>query len=103
MPGAGSGGARAHGVFDRSVGRPHGRDLRGGARGMTGKVSPRAWAAVAAALLTAVFLLSWWNRFLGGTGVDSVFLFAARELLQGRMPYRDFDLVVPPFEVFKSA
>jgi hypothetical protein len=63
----------------------------------------RLAAIAAATAFTALFLWSWWNRFTAGTGVDSVFLFAGRELLAGRIPYRDFGLVVPPLEIFKAA
>lgn len=63
----------------------------------------RMVAVVSATAFTALFLISWWNGFMAGVGVDSAFLFAARELLAGRFPYRDFGFVVPPLEVLKGA
>lgn len=63
----------------------------------------RLHGAVLASLVTLVFHLLWWNRFLGGTGVDGVFLLTGLEMLEGRMPYKDVTLLVPPLDAIVSA
>jgi hypothetical protein len=65
--------------------------------------SPLVLAAALAALLSCVFMLLWWDRFLAGTGVDGSFYYAARLILEGRIPYRDFNMSVPPLEALKVA
>lgn len=66
------------------------------------KHSP-VFAAALAALLAGAFMLMWWDRFLGGTGVDGSFFVSARLILEGKIPYRDFNMSVPPFEALKVA
>ena len=62
-----------------------------------------SWAApLAAAALTVAFVALWWNRFLGVT-TDGWFPLYAHQLLAGKLPYRDFYLVVPPLHVFEVA
>lgn len=52
--------------------------------------------------LNLAFLLSFWNRFLG-PGVSGMFLEFASRLLSGKVPYKDFYVVVTPFYIFKTA
>jgi len=52
--------------------------------------------------LNLAFLLSFWNRFLG-PGVSGMFLEFACRLLSGKVPYRDFYVVVTPFYIFRTA
>ncbi len=52
--------------------------------------------------LNLAFLLSFWNRFLG-PGVSGMFLEFASRLLSGKVPYRDFYVVVTPFYIFRTA
>jgi hypothetical protein len=44
---------------------------------------------------TLLFILPWWNRYLGITN-EGWYQFFGKQILQGRMPYRDFYLFVPP-------
>lgn len=60
-------------------------------------------AATLTAILAGGFVLLWWNRFLGGNAVDGNFFAAARLILEGKIPYRDFNLSVPPLEALKVA
>lgn len=52
--------------------------------------------------LNLAFLLSFWNRFLAPS-VSGMFLEFASRLLSGKVPYRDFYVVVTPFYIFKTA
>lgn len=61
-----------------------------------------ALAVVIAVGLNLAFLLSFWNRFLG-PGVSGMFLEFACRLLSGKVPYRDFYVVVTPFYIFRTA
>jgi len=61
------------------------------------------FTAALAALLAGAFMLLWWDRFLGGTGVDGSFFVSARLILEGKIPHRDFNMSVPPFEALKVA
>lgn len=63
----------------------------------------RIWSVVLIALVTVVFYSFWWNRFLGGSGVDGVFFFSGKQILAGRVPYRDFSLSVPPWDALQNA
>ena len=63
----------------------------------------RIWAVVLIAVFTLVFYSLWWNRFLGGSGVDGVFFFSGQQILNGRVPYRDFSLAVPPWDAIQDA
>lgn len=71
-------------------------------RKMTGRRSQLALAVVIVVGLNLAFLLSFWNRFLG-PGVSGMFLEFASRLLSGKVPYRDFYVVVTPFYIFKTA
>lgn len=59
-------------------------------------------AALVAFGLNLLFLLSFWNRFLAPS-VSGMFLEFASRLLQGKIPYRDFYVIVTPFYIFKVA
>jgi hypothetical protein len=61
------------------------------------------FAAALTAVLAGAFMLLWWDRFLGGTGVDGSFFVSARLILEGKIPYRDFNMSVPPLEALKVA
>lgn len=62
-----------------------------------------AWlTACLAALSTLVFTSLYWNRFLGAS-VSGTFLVIGEDILHGRIPYRDFFLVVPPLHGLKIA
>src|SRR5436309_1106628 len=50
----------------------------------------------------AAFLLLYWNRFLAGTAGGSFFYFG-EQLLNGKVPYRDFFYVAPPLHGIKIA
>jgi hypothetical protein len=63
----------------------------------------RIWAVALIALFTLVFYSLWWNRFLAGNGVDGVFFFSGKQILNGRIPYRDFSLAVPPWDAIQDA
>ncbi len=70
------------------------------------KMMKRRWqlalAVVIVVGLNLAFLLSFWNRFLG-PGVSGMFLEFASRLLSGKVPYRDFYVVVTPFYIFRTA
>jgi len=70
------------------------------------KMTERRWqlalAVFVAVGLNLAFLLSFWNRFLG-PGVSGMFLEFACRLLSGKVPYRDFYVVVTPFYIFRTA
>ncbi len=61
-----------------------------------------ALAVVIVVGLNLAFLLSFWNRFLAPS-VSGMFLEFASRLLSGKVPYRDFYVVVTPFYIFKTA
>jgi hypothetical protein len=46
-------------------------------------------------LFAMLFVLPWWNRYLGITN-EGWYQFFGKQILQGRIPYRDFYLFVPP-------
>ena len=48
---------------------------------------------------TLLFLLPWWNRYLGITN-EGWYQFFGKQILQGRVPYRDFYMFVPPGQLF---
>jgi hypothetical protein len=58
--------------------------------------------ACLAAFLTAAFTAIYWNRFLAPSAGATPF-YVAQQLLQGRMPYRDFLFLTPPLHVLKAA
>jgi hypothetical protein len=49
---------------------------------------------------TLLFLLPWWNRYLGITN-EGWYQFFGKQILQGRVPYRDFYMFVPPGQLFR--
>jgi len=61
-----------------------------------------ALAVVIVIGLNLAFLLTFWNRFLGPS-VSGMFLEFACRLLSGKVPYRDFYVVVTPFYIFRTA
>jgi hypothetical protein len=61
-----------------------------------------AFAVLIVTGLNLAFLLSFWNRFLGPS-VSGMFLEFASRLLSGKVPYRDFYVVVTPFYIFRTA
>lgn len=66
------------------------------------RVNLRLLGAIAVATLTLAYCLLWWNRSFGG-GSDGVLFYMGEQLLKGKIPYRDFYLVIPPWTVLKSA
>jgi hypothetical protein len=71
-------------------------------RRSVGGKGPLALAVAIAVGLNLAFLLSFWNRFLG-PGVSGMFLEFASRLLAGKVPYKDFYVVVTPFYIFRTA
>ncbi len=64
--------------------------------------NPLALAVVIVVGLNLAFLLSFWNRF-AGPGVSGMFLEFACRLLSGKVPYKDFYVVVTPLYIFRTA
>ena len=58
--------------------------------------------AVVVVAIFALFSLGYWNRFLNAP-VSGVFVYVAEQLRDGRIPYRDFFLIVPPLHALKLA
>jgi 4-amino-4-deoxy-L-arabinose transferase-like glycosyltransferase len=54
------------------------------------------------AVSVAAFLLLYWNRFLAGT-VGGSFFYFGEQVLNGKVPYRDFFFVAPPLHGIKIA
>lgn len=48
------------------------------------------------------FILPWWNKYLGITN-EGWYQFFGQRILEGRVPYRDFYLFVPPGQAFTMA
>jgi len=71
-------------------------------RKMMGRRGQLALAVVIVVGLNLAFLLTFWNRFLGPS-VSGMFLEFACRLLSGKVPYRDFYVVVTPFYIFRTA
>jgi len=71
-------------------------------RKMMGRRGQLALAVVIVIGLNLAFLLTFWNRFLGPS-VSGMFLEFACRLLSGKVPYRDFYVVVTPFYIFRTA
>ena len=59
-------------------------------------------AATLATLLPLVYLLVWFNRFLGAS-LDGWFVFYAQQLLDGHVPYRDYYFFAPPGHILTTA
>ncbi len=59
-------------------------------------------AAAVAGVATALFLLPWWNRFLGVT-LDGYFPYYGHRIAAGETPYRDFFLHLPPLQALAHA
>lgn len=53
-------------------------------------------------LFALAFTLLWWNRYLGVTN-DGWHFFHAQQILDGRVPYRDFYLFIPPLHPLRVA
>ncbi len=66
------------------------------------QLGPRAAAIVGAMLGTGLFLLPWWNRYVGPT-LDGYFPLYGHLILTGRVPYRDFFLHLPPLQALLEA
>jgi hypothetical protein len=49
-----------------------------------------------------LFVLPWWNKYLGITN-EGWYQFFGKQILEGRVPYRDFYLFVPPGQAFTMA
>lgn len=69
-----------------------------------GTTAPRSTglAALAAMAATAIFLAPWWNRYLG-VSLSGYFPLYGRLIAEGRIPYRDFFLHVPPLQALANA
>lgn len=63
-------------------------------------VSLKLLGAFAVAALTLGYVLLWWNRSFG-MSADGVLFYMAERMLDGKIPYRDFYLVVPPWTALK--
>jgi hypothetical protein len=63
---------------------------------------PAIVAASLAAFLTAAFLAPWWRSFLG-LSLDGYFPYYGHLILEGRIPYRDFFLHLPPLHPLLDA
>lgn len=75
------------------------RDIAGAAAGDAGKL----WAAMAfSMLLIAAFLAPWWRSYLGLT-LDGYFPLYGHFILNGKIPYRDFFLHLPPLHALFDA
>lgn len=61
-----------------------------------------AGVSLLAALLTAVFLAPWWNRYLG-LSLDGYLPMYGQMILDGQVPYRDFFLHLPPLNPLLDA
>ena len=57
---------------------------------------------ILAALLTAVYMSPWWNRYLG-LSLDGYLPLYGRLILEGNIPYRDFFLHLPPLNPLADA
>lgn len=53
------------------------------------------FGGVVVSVFTLLFILPWWNRYLGITN-EGWYQFFGEKILEGRIPYRDFYLFVPP-------
>ncbi len=77
-------------------------------RDRRGRVCPHAspGATLAGAFVVLsfclAFMLPWWNRYLGLTN-EGWFHWFGLQILQGRVPYRDFYLHVPPGQALSTA
>lgn len=64
------------------------------------------WSAIAAAsiaaILVAAFLAPWWRSFLG-LSLDGYFPYYGHLILEGKIPYRDFFLHLPPLHPLLDA
>src|SRR4030095_2416559 len=64
--------------------------------------APRGLGAALVAVATLLYMSLWFNNWLGLT-TDGWFFFYGDQLAHGRLPYRDFSLLVPPLTVFEAA
>ncbi len=61
-----------------------------------------AVGAIAVAGLSLAFFLTYWDRFLGPSS-SGIFVEFASLVRQGKIPYRDFFMVIPPLYTLKTA
>ena len=66
------------------------------------RLNARSFGGVLVGLATLAFMLLWSNNWLGLTN-DGWYLFYGHQLLDGKLPYRDFSLVVPPLHIMELA
>lgn len=59
-------------------------------------------ACLLVSLFTVAFTLLWWDRYLGVTN-DGWHFYHAQQILDGRIPYRDFYLFIPPLHPLRVA
>lgn len=62
----------------------------------------RLWGAVLVGVLAGVYTSLYWNRFLAPSAGATSF-WAAEQILNGRMPYRDFLFLTTPLHALKTA
>lgn len=67
---------------------------------LKGLCRERNLAALALFGLSALFTLSYWDRFLAPSSAGA-FYYVAEQVLAGHMPYRDFFFVAPPLHALK--
>jgi hypothetical protein len=60
------------------------------------------WACITVSLFVLTFILLWWNRYLAVTN-DGWHFFHAQQLLNGKTPYKDFYLFIPPLHSLRLA
>lgn len=63
---------------------------------------PLVLGGVLVAAFSVLFAWPWWNRYLGLTN-EGWYQFFGSQILQGRIPYRDFHLFVPPGQALMMA
>jgi len=63
---------------------------------------PLVLGSVLVVAFSALFARPWWNRYLGLTN-EGWYQFFGSQIVQGRIPYRDFHLFVPPGQALVMA
>src|SRR5262245_41356395 len=53
------------------------------------------WPGLILMVVAALYLLTWWNRYLAAAGTGGE-LTLASEYSHGRLPYRDYYFMLPP-------
>jgi hypothetical protein len=66
------------------------------------KSLPLVLGSVLVVAFSALFARPWWNWYLGLTN-EGWYQFFGNQILQGRIPYRDFHLFVPPIQALVMA